>query len=107
MATVENTNATILKMLEKADQRAEKAKKRAEEDRKRVEEDRRERAKDKEDIHRWFSGRSSVPNEILDLPPAVSPNATTTLQLSGSTRKSYLRRIFGGFSDDSKQQQDI
>ena len=29
------------------------------------------------------------------------------LATDGSTRKSYLRRIFGGFGDDSKQRQDI
>ena len=44
VATVENTNSTIVQMLKKANQRAEKAEKRAEEDR-------REQAKDKEDIH--------------------------------------------------------
>ena len=65
------------------------------------------REQDKDDIQRWCTGRSSVPNKIVALPTAVSPNATTTSQLTGSTRKSYLRRIFGGFSDDSEQQQDI
>ena len=74
VATVENTNTTIIQLLEKAEKCAEK---------------------DKEDIQRWCTRRSSVPNEIVAIPPAVSPNATTTSQLSGSTRKIYLRRFLG------------
>ena len=85
MATVENTNTTIIQMLDKAEKRAEK---------------------DKEDIQRWCTGRSPVPNEIVAIPPAVSLNATTTSQLSGSTQKSYFWR-FLGWSNDLEQRQDI
>ena len=86
VTTVENTNVTIIETLQRAKKRREQ---------------------DKDDIQRWCTGRSSVPNKIVALPTAVSPNATTTSQLTGSTRKSYLRRIFGGFGDDSEQRQDI
>ena len=56
VATVENTNVTIIEMLQRAEKRREQ---------------------DKDDIQRWCTGRS-VPNEIVALPTAVSPNATTT-----------------------------